>query len=236
LSASGPRLEKRNANASARRELRAERRRPDGARLGAALFLLVALGGIGALVLDLNFGGPLSAVEQRVAAAIDYHAFPELVPLMLALSYLGSNTFVGFVAAIFALFLYWQSRRGDALLLLIAVYGALLLNPALKQFFQRARPLMEDPVLVLQTYAFPSGHAVSATVLYCALAILVARRNPSLRLLAMTAAALLTAIVGASRVYLGVHYVSDVLAGVLVGIAWLMLCHRAISSVRERRA
>lgn len=180
------------------------------------------------MALDFYFGGPLTAVEQQLAATIDYRAFPTFAPLMQALTDLGGNAFVSVAAASVALYLYWKRRPRDALLLVIAVYGVLLLNPVLKQLFQRARPLMEDPVLALQTYSFPSGHAVAATALYGGLAMLASRRSRSSRVLAFTLAALLIAIVCMTRVYLGVHHLSDVLAGVLVGIAWLLLWRRVI--------
>lgn len=211
-------------------ELQRQRGRPDSAR--SVLILLALLAGIGVLALDFYFGGPMSVFELRVAAAIDYHRFPELAPLMLALTQLGGSKEVGALALIVALFLLWRSRGGDALFLLIAVYGALLLNPVLKQLFDRARPLMDDPLLVLKTYAFPSGHTVAATALYGALALIAARYSRKVGPLAFIAAGILIALVGASRIYLGVHYVSDVFAGVLVGIAWLMLCRALVSGQR----
>lgn len=221
MNPSGQRLEKFNGGVSPRYEL--------------WVFLFV-LGGIGTLALDFYFGGPLTAIEQRVAAAIDYRAFPEFVPLMLALTYAGSGKFVSVVALSVALYLYWKRRPNDALFLLIAVYGAILLNPVLKELFDRARPLMVDPVLTPASHSFPSGHAVYATALYGALALAAMPRDPSLRRLVMTAAGVLIVVVGLSRVYLGVHYVSDILAGMLVGVAWLMFCHGAMSLLTGRRA
>ncbi|MGH8728495.1 MAG: phosphatase PAP2 family protein, partial [Burkholderiales bacterium] len=183
MNPSGQRLEKLNARVSPRYEL---------------WVLLFVLGGIGALALDLYFGGPLTAIEQGVAAAIDYRAFPELVPLMLALTYAGSNTFVSFAAAIGALVLLWRQRLRDAVILIVAVYGAILLNPVLKELFERPRPLMVDPVLTPASHSFPSGHAVYATALYGALALAATRHNPSLRRLVMIAAGLLIAVIGLS--------------------------------------
>lgn len=192
-----------------------------------------------AVALDIILVGPLSILEQRIAPAIDYRALPDLASPMLALSYLGSTAVVAIVAGFIALVLLCERLPRPAIMLGAAVYGGMFFNAALKQVFQRARPIVEDPLLLLPSYtsySFPSGHAMASTLLYASLAILAAHalQRRAARILVMVCAGLLIAAIGASRVYLGVHYLTDVLAGVLVAVAWLLLCHTFVYAERER--
>jgi undecaprenyl-diphosphatase len=134
---------------------------------------------------------------------------------------------------------YFHMRKLNYWLLTVAVVvpGGMLINVLLKYFFQRARPSFDDPLLTLATYSFPSGHTVNATLLYGVLACwLVMRfRGAGQRAAIIAGAVLMTALVGLSRMYLGVHYLSDVLAAFTEGCAWLAVCITAISTLRRRR-
>ena len=94
-----------------------------------------------------------------------------------------------------------------------------------------------DPLLVLTTYSFPSGHAMAATVLYGLLAVYAVRhlRQRRSRLLAASVAGVLIVLVSFSRLYLGVHYLSDVVGGIAVGVVWLTLCLTAVETVQRQR-
>ena len=125
------------------------------------------------------------------------------------------------------------------LTLLMAVPGGMLLNVLLKSVFQRARPHFDDPLLILDSYSFPSGHTVAATLFYGVLAaylISLPGMRWGRRLAAALSAVLMVALVALSRVYLGVHYLSDVLAGAAEGCAWLTVCVTASASLRRHRA
>jgi undecaprenyl-diphosphatase len=113
----------------------------------------------------------------------------------------------------------------------------MLLNVGLKHIFHRARPHFDDPLLTLATYSFPSGHTASATVLYGLLACyLVAHSRSRARSVAIVAAAAcMVGLVALSRMYLGVHYLSDVLAAAAEGCAWVATCVTAVSTLRRRR-
>ena len=106
--------------------------------------------------------------------------------------------------------------------------GALLLNGAMKVFFQRPRPSLPWAA-VLPDYSFPSGHTMNAIAFYVALALILwsifGRR---IGLLAMAVAAVLALGVGISRIYLGYHYLTDVVGGILAGIAWLLVVGTAL--------
>jgi len=144
-----------------------------------------------------------------------------LIDGMRVLTYAGSVFLLGPLMLVGVVFFIRRRRRTAAVLVLLALVGSLLVDEVLKAGFRRARPEFEDPFVQLTTYAFPSGHAFGAAAAYGALALAIAsvmttRRE---RALAFLAAASIVLIVAASRVILGVHYVSDVLAGVAAGVA-----------------
>lgn len=109
-------------------------------------------------------------------------------------------------------------RRSDALWLLVVTIGGTLLNLALKQLVAAPRPDLLPHLDIVHSYSFPSGHAAGNMMLFGALAILI--RRPW----AWGVAAAIILLIGASRVWLGVHWPSDVLAGWIEGIGWLLLC------------
>jgi len=102
----------------------------------------------------------------------------------------------------------------------------------MKHGFERPRPLVDEPMLTLTTFSFPSGHASGTTLLYgfLALVVLVHLPRSPWRWVAGVLALLLIALVSWSRVYLGVHFFTDVLAGVLEALVWLALCVIALSA------
>jgi len=118
-------------------------------------------------------------------------------------------------------------RQHHALgLLLVATIGGVLLNNFLKQVFARPRPPLAFHLTEVQSMSFPSGHAMESAIIYLTMAALLARLVQArlLRLYFIALAFFLTFVVGVSRVYLGVHYPSDVLAGWAAGLAWALLC------------
>ncbi|BCJ91291.1 phosphatase PAP2 family protein [Terrihabitans soli] len=139
---------------------------------------------------------------------------------------LGSWTIVSIVTLAATGFLIMQKRRGTAWLLIAAVAGGTLLNNLLKFFFERARPDLVAHAVETQTSSFPSGHAMMSAVAYLTLGALLARTQKRLaaRLYIVAASVLVTVLVGVSRVYLGVHWPSDVLAGWCMGGAWALIC------------
>ena len=104
--------------------------------------------------------------------------------------------------------------------------------------FRRARPHFDHPLLTLETYSFPSGHTASATVLYGFVLCFFAAHAASRGRVALATAGALTAValVGLSRMYLGVHYLSDVLAAAAEGCMWLALCMTGLAAWRRRGA
>lgn len=117
-----------------------------------------------------------------------------------------------------AFFIFWHRRKREPALLLLACSLSYLLNPLLKLFFQRERPQLWATIIPHPSdFSFPSGHAMSAMTVYGLVALLLARLHPQQRWILWLSAALVIALIGFSRVYLGVHWTTDVLAGFAAG-------------------
>jgi undecaprenyl-diphosphatase len=121
--------------------------------------------------------------------------------------------------------------------LALAVGGAMLLNLVLKSAFERLRPRFENPVLFLETYSFPSGHTAASVAFYGVLAAFLVSRfhDPRRRAASVVGAIAGVALVAASRVYLGAHYLSDVLAAICSSTVWVVLCLAGGHAVVRRR-
>ncbi len=139
---------------------------------------------------------------------------------------LGSVSILTFITLVVVSFLTLQGKRHAALLVLVAVAGGLLVSSLLKSGFDRPRPELVSHGAMIFTASFPSGHSMLSAVTYLTLGALLARVQPNRRLkgFLMAVACLLTMLVGVSRVYLGVHWPTDVLAGWAAGAAWASLC------------
>jgi undecaprenyl-diphosphatase len=123
-------------------------------------------------------------------------------------------------------FLVLQRQLNAALFLVLAIGGGQLLTSLLKLGFDRPRPDLVPHGTLVQTASFPSGHAMMAAVTYLTLGAILARAQPQrrLKIYLIALAILITMAVGFSRVYLGVHWPTDVLAGWALGAAWALLC------------
>lgn len=147
---------------------------------------------------------------------------PAMTKVMMSLTSLGSPLFLGFIFLIFVVFLYTR-RRKDVFIYSAILYSGVVLNFILKFMFERPRPL-NLPLIHENTYSFPSGHAMDSFVFYFALSYFIFRETGSSKfsILMFVTAGLTVFLVGISRIYLGVHYPSDVLAGYIAGFMWLI--------------
>jgi undecaprenyl-diphosphatase len=176
--------------------------------------------------------------DAAVRNAVHAWAAPSFTFIMLGVTQLGSGPFLLGVGTLAVWRLAAAGRKHAALLLAVAALGGEALDQILKLCFQRPRPEAFFGLAVPPTFSFPSGHALTATCFYGVLAALLAART---RLLAGKAtlwalAAALVALIGLSRVYLGVHYPSDVLAGYAAAVVWLAAVRAGYGLWRRRGA
>ena len=176
------------------------------------------------LALQVRLHGPMLELDQEASQFFALHRQPALTALMLAVSKVHQTVYVLVATALVVLGFAWQRDWRAAGALLVVPTG-MLLNVGLKNLFQRARPAWDDPLVQLATYSFPSGHAVASTVFYgmlCAL-VFARTRSPLRRALALAGAVAMVLLVCCSRVYLGAHYPGDVIGGVALGLACVLL-------------
>jgi undecaprenyl-diphosphatase len=142
------------------------------------------------------------------------------------LTALGGMTVLALVTAAVAGYLLSRRQYGALGLVLGATLGGLLLSALLKDLFDRPRPQLVPHLAYVTSASFPSGHSMLSAVVYLTLGALLARlvESVKLKLYFLGVALFVTLLVGLSRLYLGVHYPTDVLAGWTAGLAWAVLC------------
>jgi undecaprenyl-diphosphatase len=146
--------------------------------------------------------------------------------VMRDITSLGSTTVLTIVTLAAVFYLIMDGKRASAALVAVAVSGGALLSYVLKFGFDRSRPDLVAHLVEVSTLSFPSGHAMGSAVTYLTLGALLARTQPRrrIKIYVLAVAVLLTLMVGISRVYLGVHWPTDVLAGWCAGSAWALIC------------
>jgi undecaprenyl-diphosphatase len=209
-----------------------------GLHLTVGLLVILAAGWWFAdIAEDMSRNAGTRLFDERVASWFHEHVMPALTEIFRVVTFFGSVGFVAASSSCVAIFLIVRKRWYQVLLLTLAVGGGSLLNILLKHFFHRQRPVLENPLLTLTSYGFPSGHTMGSTLFYGTLAVFVARslKNWGWRVLAFGIAALAIALVGLSRIYLGAHYFTDVAGAIAVGLAWLALCWTGVETLRKWR-
>lgn len=143
---------------------------------------------------------------------------------MIDVTALGGVTVLTLVALLAVAFLLLRARYRQALFTALATGGGALVGQALKTLFARARPEIVPHLVEVNSLSFPSGHSMNSAIVYLTLAVLLARgfEERRLRAFVIGVATLLVLMIGFTRVYLGVHFPSDVLAGWSVGAAWAL--------------
>ncbi|HEY9709609.1 MAG TPA: phosphatase PAP2 family protein [Oculatellaceae cyanobacterium] len=157
---------------------------------------------------------------------LELHKFanPSLDALMLTITRFGNPSVVVIIAGVTLTILWWRRYRQEAKIFAIACLGALILNTGLKLAFGKPRPELWHRLISETSYSFPSGHALGSMVLYGFFAYLLATHYPKFSKIIYSLAVILIAAIGISRLYLGVHWPTDVMAGYGVGFLWIMIC------------
>lgn len=193
-------------------------------------------------IADEMVEGEMEAFDRSILLMFRDPANPDLVigppwmhEMVRDITALGSFSLLGLIVLGVCAYLYLARMRSAALFVLLSVLGGTLLSTVLKMGYNRPRP---DLTTMSEqfTASFPSGHAMLSAVTFLTLGALLARFAPTRRLqvLSLGGALLLTLLVGLSRLYMGVHYPSDILAGWCLGSAWALLCS-SVAIVLQRR-
>jgi membrane-associated phospholipid phosphatase len=207
--------------------------------------LLGLIAAVGALLFFAWLTNEMLAGETAHFDAItrDFvHQFasPTLTATMRGISFIGSSLFL--TTASIAMFIWFMSRhwRRDAYLFGITMLGAAILNTTLKLTFKRPRPVPFFNLLAPESFSFPSGHSLASFCFFGALATILAARihNRTIHITVWTIASVLVFLIGLSRIYLGVHYTTDVIAGFTAALIWILtvgFVERRITSFRKQR-
>jgi undecaprenyl-diphosphatase len=170
--------------------------------------------------------GATQSFDDAVMRWMAAHQNETMQKAMLEVTALGTGTVVAMIVFIAGMFLWLNKHKHSAILLLVATFGGLVLNNFLKMGFNRPRPQIFQWATYAVSSSFPSGHAMSSVIVYGTVAYLAARLQQRLasRVLTLTFAAVIILLICASRMYLGVHYPSDIAAGLVIGLAWAGFC------------
>ena len=162
---------------------------------------------------------------------------PWLAESVVEITALGGYTLIVLLLAAVIGFLLVAGRRGPALFVFLSIVTGSLLSQLLKSFYDRPRPDLVPQLDIVHTASFPSGHAMMSTLAYLTLASIVAQLSEKtrVRVYVFAVAILLAVIVGLSRIYLGVHWPTDVIGGWALGAAWAALAWLVASMLRRRR-
>jgi undecaprenyl-diphosphatase len=179
---------------------------------------------------------PFSGADHGIATWFHERLTPTFVSVLDAFTEFGSGQWIGIVLFALVLFFAWKRWWPSLVTLIIAVPGGMLLNEWLKLAVHRQRPFVEGPFVDWSGYSFASGHTIAATLLYgqLLLFLLPLLKTRYSRGLCIFSAVSLVFVVGFSRIALGAHFLTDVLAAIIFGIFWLMLCMVLGKSMQRR--
>ncbi|MEG4499737.1 phosphatase PAP2 family protein [Microcoleus sp. F10-C6] len=156
--------------------------------------------------------------------------------IMLGFTFLGEPNLLLVICLSLSIILLGRNHRSEAATIAIAAGGAIGLNLLLKKLFARARPQLWERVVDVRFYSFPSGHAMISMVIYGLLGYFLGSRFPKQRWLIYSLTVVLVAAIGLSRLYLGVHWPTDVIAGYTAGLVWLITCILSLEIWKELRS
>ena len=191
----------------------------------------------GGMAEDVITRDRLVRIDEFISEWFRSHATPRFTVGAQIVSAFASTASVSILFVTMSGILLWKRLWYWLSGLVLVVAGGMLLNVLVKNWVDRARPGWADPLMALTDSSFPSGHTMMATIVYGFIAVsLLLRMTTWLwRALIATVAILLVVLVALSRMYLGAHYLSDVLGAMAAGTAWVALCLTVVETLRRHR-
>ena len=204
----------------------------------AVLLIVGGVWGFIALMDEVREGATQHFDEWAIRTIGAYNGPPMLEEIGRDITALGGVTVLTLVTLAVAGYLHLQRKWGALIFLLIATVGGAVLSGVLKHFVDRPRPDLVPHRSYVVTTSFPSGHSMLSAVVYLTLGALLARftRDLRLRVYFLSLALTMTFLVGVSRVYMAVHWPTDVLAGWTAGCVWAILCWTVARILQQRGA
>ena len=210
-----------------------------------SLISIIRLGGLAVAALAMwGFATIAQEVWEKETYAFDTSILLYLRSLhdplrdrvMLALTFFGEPNLLLALSVSLGIMLWVRKHRSEARTIAVAGAGAIGLNILLKQLFARARPQLWERTVDVKFYSFPSGHAMISMVIYGLLGYLLGSRFPKQRWWIYSLTVILVAVIGLSRLYLGVHWPTDIIAGYTAGLVWLIACIYSLEVWKQFRA
>jgi len=201
--------------------------------LTAAIGTIVFFGWLADEVLE----GQTLQFDEATRAAVHQFASPAMTTVMQGISFLGSGLFLTIATAVVIIWFASRKWGREAKLMAATMIGASTLNVTLKLAFKRARPAPFFDLLPPNSYSFPSGHALTSACFYGAFAAIITARIRSrrARVLVWIACTTIFLLIGLSRIYLGVHHTTDVIAGFAAALIWILVVRFVELTLRRRR-
>ena len=162
--------------------------------------------------------------DETILLSIHSFANPTLDVVMRSITRFNDPSTVVVIAVIVLGILLWRRYYSEAQIFVVDCLGGVILSYGLKSVFGKARPALWESAIKDPSFSYPSGHALGSTVLYGFLAYLIATRYPQFSWLIYAVAVCLIGAIGLSRLYLGVHWPTDIIGGYGIGFLWLTLC------------
>jgi undecaprenyl-diphosphatase len=199
-------------------------------------FLLAALGlWLFSAIADEILDKESFTFDKEILLTLRELHTPVLDKVMLGFTFLGEPVILLIMCLVIGTWLLTRGQRSQATILIIAAGGAVALNTLLKVLFGRARPMLWERVVDVGQYSFPSGHAMISMVIFGTIGYLLSSKFPLWRIGIISLTILLVTGIGLSRLYLGVHWPTDIVAGYAAGLVWLITCIFSLQVWQERR-
>lgn len=202
-------------------------------RLGGLALAAIALW-LFTYIAEEVFENETQAFDANVLLSIRSLERSWLDPIMVSITTIGDPRVLLVICVVLSVILILRHYEAEAMTIAIAGFGALGLNFVLKNLFARTRPALWSRIVDVTNYSFPSGHAMLSMVIYGLLGYLLATQFYRWRVAIATISTLLILLIGFSRLYLGVHWPTDVIAGYAAGLVWLVTCILSLEVWRQR--